>query len=72
MAAENGHLDVVQWLLANRTEGFTADAIIKAKTDEIVAALVKSLSGERRDSIIDALATSGNKDAIRRVFSLVK
>ncbi|KAI8929226.1 hypothetical protein BC831DRAFT_444410, partial [Entophlyctis helioformis] len=71
-AAERGHLDVVQWLQANRTEGFTADAIINAKTDEIAAVLVKSLSGARRDSIVDAIASSGNKDAIKRLMALAK
>ncbi|KAI8924260.1 hypothetical protein BC831DRAFT_466468, partial [Entophlyctis helioformis] len=71
-AAENGHLHVVQWLLANRTEGFTAKAIINAKTDEIAAVLVKSLSGERRDSIFNSIARSGNQAAIVRLFTLIK
>ncbi|KAL2914099.1 hypothetical protein HK105_206357 [Polyrhizophydium stewartii] len=56
-AAENGHLDVVKWLHANRTEGCSTDAIESAARNGHLA-VVKWLLKNRTEASIDDAAKS--------------
>ncbi|KAF0697555.1 Aste57867_11766 [Aphanomyces stellatus] len=67
-AAQNGHLEVIQWLVANRLDGATERALDGAAAANHLA-VVAFLDENRRDgattAAMDLAATNGHLDMIR-------
>ncbi|KAI8929298.1 hypothetical protein BC831DRAFT_444670 [Entophlyctis helioformis] len=67
-AAEQGHLHVVEWMLAHGAAQFTHNAVGRAKTDAIAALLVASLNPEGRNQMVRNASEYADDALLKRIL----